>query len=88
MLEIFSGKKNDILITFAHNRDSGYKLEPHQQARQGDSNGPEIYYLIKNKKHINFFLLKFFYFYNLRKICILHGCVFIMPDDTFRERLL
>ena len=41
---------------------------------------PTIYVLSKNKKNIKTFLLKFFIFYNLRKICILHGYVFVMSD--------
>ena len=37
-----------------------------------------IYVVSKNKKHIKIFLLKIFNFYNLRKIYILHGRVFVM----------
>ena len=39
---------------------------------------PIIYVLSKNKKNVKSFLLKIFNFYNLRKICILHGIVFVM----------
>ena len=37
-----------------------------------------MYVLSKNKKKIKLFLLKIFNFYNLKKICILHGRVFVM----------
>ena len=37
-----------------------------------------IYVLKKNKRNIKSFLMKIFNFYNLRKICILHGHVFVM----------
>ena len=33
----------------------------------------------KNKKNIESFLMKIFNFYNLNKIYILHGRVFVMP---------
>ena len=35
-------------------------------------------YFEKNKKNIKQFLMKIFNFYNIRKICILHGYVFVM----------
>ena len=42
-------------------------------------------------KNIKIFLLKIFNFYNLRKICILHGRVFVMSQvcvtDLNRLRL-
>ena len=39
---------------------------------------PTIYVLSKNKKNMKNFLLKSFNFYNFRKICTLHGHVFVM----------
>ena len=39
---------------------------------------PQSMFLSKNKKNIELYLLKIFNFYNLRKICILHGHVFVM----------
>ena len=39
----------------------------------------------KNKKTITIFLLKFFSFYDLGKICISHGHVFIMQSHHLGE---
>ena len=53
------------------NIDCGYSLEAPRRV-------PTIYVLSKNKKNIKDFLLKFFNFYNLKNLCILHGRVFVM----------
>ena len=56
--------------------DCGYSLEP---PRRGGSNEyPQSMSWSKNKKNIENFLLKSFNFYNLKKLCILHGHVFVM----------
>ena len=58
------------------NIDCGYSLKP---PRRGGSNVyPQSMFWSKNKKNIKNFLLEIFTFYNLRKICILHGHVFVM----------
>ena len=41
-------------------------------------NDPTIYVLSENKKNIKIFLMKIFNYYNLRKIYLLHGHVFVM----------
>ena len=41
---------------------------------------PTINVLSKNKKNIIFFPLKIFIFLTQKKICILHGCVFVMEN--------
>ena len=46
------------------------------------SNILTINVLCKNKKNIKNNLLKYFNFYNLRKICILHGHVFVMINSS------
>ena len=53
------------------NIDCGYSLEPPRRVLT-------IYVLSKNKKNIKNFLLKFFNFYNLKNLCILHGRVFVV----------
>ena len=49
------------------NIDCGYSLEP-----------PTIYVLSKNKKNIEFFMMKFSIFTGEKNLCILHGQVFVM----------
>ena len=48
---------------------------------------PQSMFRAKMIKNIKNLLLKIFDFYNLRKICLLHGCVFIIsldcPDEAF-----
>ena len=39
----------------------------------------------KNKKKIKIFQLKILNFYNLGKICISHGHVFVMPNLRFKQ---
>ena len=53
------------------NIDCGYSLEPPRV--------PTIYVLSKNIKN---FLLKFFNFYNLKNLCILHSSVFVISRAT------
>ena len=48
---------------------------------------PTIYVLSKNKKNIKHFLLKIFNFYNLGKIYILDGRVFVMDCTKCKELL-
>ena len=58
------------------NIDCGSSLEP---PRRGSSNMfLQSMFWAKIRKISSFFLLKIINFYNLRKICILHGRVFIM----------
>ena len=62
------------------NIDCGYSSE---LPRRGGSNEyPQSVFLSKNKKNIEIFLLKVFNFYNLRKIYILHGYVFVMRSQS------
>ena len=59
-----------------HNIDCVYSLE---LPRIGRSNVyPQSMFWSKNKKNIKIFLLKIFNFYNLGKMCILQGLIFVM----------
>ena len=50
-----------------------YLLEPQRV--------PTIYVLSKNKKNINFFLMKFSIFTGEKNLCILHGEVFVVNSN-------
>ena len=68
------------------NIDCGYSLE---LLRRGGSNVyPQCMFLVKLRKIKKKNLLKIFIFLNLRKICILHGRLFVMPIQQHLSRCM